>query len=143
MNKYAVIYFTRTNNSKRVAEKIANKLTCELIQCTDHINWKGFFGYLKAGFYSMTNKQVEIELLGDVDAVAEFVIVGPYWAGGLAPALKTLLDQFPRDKVHLVVNSIDSQVEDRSGYLSVHDITSNSGNEDSVIEDLVNSLLNS
>ena len=143
MTKFAVIYFTRTNNSKRVAEKIANKLSCESIQCTDHIHWNGFLGYLKAGFYSMSNKHVDIELLGDVDDVEEYIIVGPYWAGGLAPALKTLLDQFPRDKVHLVVNSIGSQVEDRSGYLSVHDITSNSGNEDSVIEDLVNSLLNS
>jgi hypothetical protein len=143
MTKFAVIYFTRTNNSKRVAEKIANKLSCELIQCTDNINWQGFIGYIKAGFYSMTNKHVDIELLGDVDDVEEYIIVGPYWAGGLAPALKTLLAQFPRDKVHLVVTSIGSHVEDRAGYSSVHDITSNSGNEDSVIEDLMNSLLNS
>lgn len=142
MTRFGVIYFTRTNNSKRVAEKIANKLSCELIQCTDHINWNGFFGYLKAGFYSMSNKHVEIELLGDVDTAEEYIIIGPYWAGGLAPALKTLLNQFPRDKVHLVVNSIGSHVADRAGYLSVHDITRNAGNEDLVIEDLVNDLMN-
>jgi len=139
--KHGVIYFTRTNNSKRVAEKISNKLSCDLIQITDNINWKGRFGYLKAGYYSMNNKHVDIELLGSLDAVEEYIIVGPYWAGGLAPALKTLLNQFPRDKVHLVVTSIGSHVVDRSGYLSVHDITRNSGNEDMVIEGLVNSLL--
>jgi len=141
MGKYGVIYFTRTNNSKRVAEKISNKLSCELIQITDNINWKGIIGYLKAGFYSMTNKSVDIQFLGNLEAVEEYIIVGPLWAGGLASALKTLLNQFPRDKVHLVVTSIGSHVEDRSGYLSVHDITSNTNNEDAVIEDLVKGLL--
>jgi hypothetical protein len=55
--------------------------------------------------------------------------------------MKTLLNQFPRDKVHLVVTSIGSYVEDRSGFLSVHDITRNTDNEDEVIEDLVKDLL--
>jgi len=141
MNQYGVIYYTRSNNSKRIAEKIANQLSCDLVQITDNIRWKGLFGYIKAGFYSMTNKQVDIQFLGDLDNVEQTIIVGPLWAGGLAPALRTLLDQFPRGKVHLVVSSIESQVEDRSGYLSVHHISKKSGNEDQVIEELVNSLL--
>ena len=67
--------------------------------------------------------------------------MGPLWAGGLAPALKTALSQFPRNKVHLVVTSLGSLVNDRAGYLSVHDITDNTGNDDLVIEDLVTNLL--
>ena len=142
MEKFTVLYFTRSHNSQRVAEKIAQQLSCNAFQCTDNMNWQGLFGYLKAGFYSKANRQVEVEIPGDVDDAQEYIIVGPYWAGGLAPALKALLNQFPREKVHLVVNSIGSLVKDRSGYLSVHDITSSSGNEDAVIADLVNSLLN-
>ena len=141
MKQYGVIYYTRTNNSKRVAEKISKKLSCELVQITDNINWKGLIGYLKAGFYSMTNKHVDIQFLGDLDAVEEYIIVGPLWAGGLAPAMRTLLSQFPRDKVHLVVTSLGSHVEDRSGYLSIHDITTNTNTEDAMIEALTNSLL--
>jgi hypothetical protein len=76
-----------------------------------------------------------------LDEIEEYIVVGPFWAGGLAPSLITLLDQLPRDKVHLVVTSIGSHVEDRTGYLSVNDITRNTGNEDAVIEVLVNSLL--
>ena len=143
MTTYGVVYYTRTHNSQRVAEKIAGQLSCKLVQITDSINWKGLVGYLKAGFYSMTKRQVEIEWLGDVEGVDEYVIVGPLWAGGLAPALISCLNQFPRDKIHLVVNSIGSHVEDRSGYLSVNDITRNAGNEDQVIEALVKRLLNS
>jgi len=142
MPKYGVIYFTRTNNSKRVAEKIAEQLSCDLIQVTDNINWKGGFGFMKAGFFSTIDKHVKIEFLGDLDDVEEVIIVGPIWARGLAPAMKTLLSLFPRNKVHLVVTSIESEVEDRSGYLSVHDVKSKTGNEDLVIEDLVNNLLN-
>ena len=142
MNKLGVIYFIRTNNSKRVAEKISKKLSCKLIQVTDNINYKGLFGYLKAGSYSMRNKHVDIEFLGDLDGVDEYIFVGPLWAGGLAPAMRTLIKQFPREKVHLVVTSTESHVEDRSGFLSVHDIENKTGNEDQVIESLVNSLLN-
>jgi flavodoxin len=142
MSKYGVIYYTRTNNSKRVAEKIANRLSSELIQIKDDIHWKGLIGYLKAGFYSMTKRHVDIQLSSDLDTIESYIVVGPLWAGGLAPSLLTLLDQLPRDKVHLVVTSIGSHVEDRSGYLSVHDITRNTGNEDSVVEALVTSLQN-
>jgi len=142
MNKLGVIYFTRTNNSKRVAEKISNKLSCNLVQVTDNINYKGIFGYLKAGSYSMRNKHVDIEFLGDLDGVEEYIFVGPLWAGGLAPAMRTLIKQFQRDKVHLVVISTESHVEDRSGFLSVHDIENKTGNEDQVIEGLVNNLQN-
>ena len=117
------------------------KLSCDLIQVTDNINWTGLAGYLKAGFYSMTNKHVDINFSGNLDGVEEFIIVGPLWAGGLASALRTLINQVSRDKVHLVVTSIDSHVKDRSGYLSVHDITKKSGNVDLVIAGLVKSLL--
>jgi hypothetical protein len=142
LNQYCVIYYTRTNNSRRIAEKIAGQLSCELVQIMDDINWKGLVGYLKAGFYSMTNKHVDIQLKRDFDDVEEMIVVGPLWAGGLAVALRTFLNKFPRNKVHLVVSSIGSHVEDRSGYLTVHDITRNAENEDLVIEGLVDRLLN-
>ncbi|MCB2214385.1 hypothetical protein KQH50_03200 [bacterium] len=140
MAKFGVVYYTRTNNSKRVAEKISNRLSCDLIQITDPINWKGFIGYIKAGFYSMTNRHVDIEVHGDLDDFDEIIVVGPLWAGGIAPALRTFFANVPREKVHLVVTSIDTPVEDRAGYLSVHDVRSKLGNEDAVIDDLVESL---
>ncbi len=140
MKQYSVIYYTRTNHSKRIAEKIASQLSCDLSQITDNVSWKGLFGYLKAGFYSMTNKPVDIQRPDDSGAAEEYIVVGPLWAGGLACALRTLLNQLPRSKVHLVVTSISSLVKDRTGYLSVNDITERPDNEDAVIEALVNRL---
>ena len=140
--KYVVVYFTRTNTCKRVAEKISDRLPCEVIQITDNMNWKGIFGFIKAGYYSSTNKKVDIKILGNLDAVNEYIVVAPLWAGGLAPATRTLLKTLPIEKVHLVVTSIGNHVKNRLGYKSVTDITKNKRNEDQVIDSLVNSLVN-
>jgi len=140
--KYTVAFFTRTNNSKRIAEKISNKLSCEVIQIKDNINWKGILGFLKAGYYSSIDKQVDIQVLGNLDAVDEYIVVSPLWAGGLAPAARTFLRTIPIDKVHLVVTSIGNHVKNRSGYKSVRDITKITSNEELIIDNLVNSLPN-
>jgi hypothetical protein len=140
--KYNVLFFTRSNTSKRVAEKIAKKLSCEAIQITDNKNWQGFLGYMKAGFYSSIKKPVEIEILGKVKAADETILVTPFWAGGLAPAAQAFLKTISLDKVHLVVTSNVSHLNNRSAYKSVSDIVKNNKDEDLVIDSLVSSLKN-
>ena len=140
--RYKVVYFTRTNTSKRVAEIISERLTCDLVKITDHRNWNGKFGFFKAGYYSSTDKKVEIEILGDLENVDEYIVVTPLWAGGIASATKAFLNTIPREKVHLVVTSLGSHVKDRTGYKSISDITRQEGNETKVIDELVNRLAN-
>ena len=140
--KYRVVFFTRTNTSKRVAEKIADKLSCSVTQIKDNLNWKGFLGFIKAGYYSSTDKHVDFEVLGDLDASDVYIVVAPLWAGGLAPAMRTFLKTIPLEKVHLVVTSLGNHLKNRSGYRSVSDITKNTGNEDTIIANLVKSLRN-
>ena len=140
--KYTVVFFTRTNTSKRVAEKISKRLSCEVVQITDNINWQGILGFFRAGYYSSKDKQVGIELIGNMEGADEYIVVAPLWAGGLAPAARTFLKTLPIEKVHLVVTSIGNHVKNRLGYKSVTDITKNKRNEDQVIDSLVNSLVN-
>lgn len=138
---YKVVYFTRTGTSKRIAEKIADKLSCETIQITDNKNWKGIFGFIKAGYYSSTNRAVDIKTSEKIEADDELVVVSPMWAGGITPAVKKFLETTPIDKVHLVITSNGSTINKRSGYKSVRDIEKNKNNEDLIISDLINSLL--
>lgn len=138
--KYQVVFFTRSNNSRRIAEKISKALSCEVIQITDNMNWKGFFGFIKAGYYSSLNKQVAIDILGKINPSAEYIVVTPLWAGGLPPATKAFLKDINKEKVHLVVSSDGSHTKDRSGYKSVTDITKNRKNEDQAICNLVNNI---
>jgi hypothetical protein len=138
--KYKVVYFSRTGTSKKVAEKIADKLSCEIIQIKDNMNWKGIFGYIKAGFYSSTNREVKIEIQGNLDAADELIVVGPMWAGGLASAVRVFLKTTPLDKVHLVVTSNGSILGNRAGFKSVHEIAKNMNNENEVINTLISAL---
>jgi multimeric flavodoxin WrbA len=138
--KYKVVYFSRTGTSKKVAEKIADKLSCEIIQIKDNMNWKGIFGYIKAGFYSSTDREVKIEIQGNLDAADELIVVGPIWAGGVASAVRTFLKTTLLDKVHLVATSNGSILENNSGYKSVHTLAKNMHHEDEVINDLMSTL---
>jgi flavodoxin len=138
---YKVVYFTRGGTSKRVGEKIANKLSCEIIQITDNMNWKGILGFLKGGYYSSRNKSVDIKINGDLNNADEFIVVTPLWAGGAAPAIRTFFKTITLDKIHLVVTSNGSNIKNRAGFKSVSDIVKNKKNEEVIINNLVKSLL--
>lgn len=138
---YKVVYFTRSGNSKRVAEKIANKLSCEVVQITDNKNWKGIIGFIKAGYYSAKNKEVEIKVNGNIDNADEFIAITPIWASSPVPAIKMFLKDKPLDKVHLVATSLGGgYMKNFQGYKSFSEIAKKDNNEDLVIETLMNRL---
>ncbi|MDO5844702.1 MAG: hypothetical protein Q4Q53_06130 [Methanocorpusculum sp.] len=134
-----VIYFTRTGNSKRIAEKISKLLNSEIIELKDNMNWSGAVGYIRGGYYASTNKDVEISLGGELDA-DEYIAVTPLWAGKIVPAFSMLFKNLPKEKVHLVVSSGGSLLKERNGYKSVTDITHREKKEDEIISELVKNL---
>jgi len=137
---YKVVYFSKTGNSKRVAEKIGSKLACDVIEITDNKNWKGIIGFLKGGYYASTKKDVEIKVPKNLDDADELIVVSPLWASGVAPAIKSFLKTTTLNKVHLVVTSTGSMVKERSGFKSVSDVVKKNNNEEIVIDNLINSL---
>ena len=138
---YKVVYFTRTGTSKIVAEKIANKLSCEVIQITDNMNWKGMVGFIKGGYYATKNKAVDIKIRGNLADADELIVVSPLWAGGVVPAIKTFFKTTTLSRIHLVVTSGGSTIKDSLGFKSVSNIVKSKKNEDDIINDLVSSLL--
>jgi len=138
---YKVVYFTRTGTSKRVAEKIAAKFSLNAIQITDNVNWKGIFGFLKAGYYASTNKKVDIKIHDNIDDADEIIVVTPLWAGRITPAINTFLKTKNLEKIHLIVTSDGSKIKNRSGFKSVSDIVKNESNEEVIINNFANSLL--
>jgi flavodoxin len=89
-----VIYYSRTGNTKFVAEKIAETLGAELKELIDKKNRKGFWGYLRAGRDSIMKVKTEIEELNiDLDKY-ELVFLGcPVWVANVPPAIRTYLDR--------------------------------------------------
>lgn len=139
--EYKVVYFTRTGASRRVAEKIAQKLSCEIIEITDNKSWKGIFGFIKAGYYATYKKDVEIKTSKEIGSFDEIIAVSPLWAGTIAPAIRVFLKQIPFEKINLVVTSDGSSIKKLFGYKTETDIIKNLNNEDSVIVDFTNNLL--
>lgn len=143
-----VLYFSRSGNSKRIAEKIAEKLGCTTIEITDNVSWKGFFGFMKGGFYSINQKLTGIKLENDynVSEADNIVLVVPLWAGNTAPAgysflmkemknIKNLYmvicnDGSDFDKAYTKLQKMVGNIKNKYG------ITKNKGNEDSVIDNI-------
>lgn len=139
--QYKVLYFSRTGTSKRVAEKLANMLSCEIIEIKDNKNWKGLIGFIKGGYYSSKNKEVDITLSGKVEDSDEIILVSPLWAGGPSPAAMSFLKKVPSKRVNLVLTSKGSTIKNNtSDYKSITSIVRSKANEESAIEELVDGL---
>lgn len=85
---YKVVYFTRTGTSRKIAEKIADKLTCEIIEISDNMKWNGIIGFIRGGYYSVTDKQIDYHLKGNITEYDDIIAVSPMWAGKPAPTMR-------------------------------------------------------
>lgn len=137
---YAVIYFSRTGTSRRIAEKIAKKLSVEPIEVTDNVDWDGTLGYMRAARYAMKNKEVTIQTRGTIGEVDEYIVVSPMWCGKITPAIRIFLQELPKEKIRLIVSSGGMTYKERDGYLSVLDIMKKDKNEDQLIDAFVSGL---
>src|SRR3972149_5035577 len=89
--KSLIAYYSRSGNTKFVAEKIAEQLNADLCEGIDKKNRGGKLAYLTSGRDAMREKLTEIEISKPVEDY-DFVVVGsPVWAGKIAPAIRTFL----------------------------------------------------
>jgi flavodoxin len=103
--KTLVVYYSKTGNTKYVAQKIAEQLKAELSEITDKQNRKGKLNFLKSGYESIKEKLTEIEVSKKIDDY-DFVIIGsPVWAGKIPPAIRTFLvkNDFGRKEIAFFV----------------------------------------
>lgn len=143
-----VFYFSRSGNSKRIAEKITAKLNCGMTEITDDVSWKGIFGYMRGGYYSITGKTTRIELTPATDVKEQdaVILVVPLWAGNVAPAGYSFLIK-EKDNIKKLFMLIDNdgsdvdktfaKLEKRVGKIdNKYGVTKHKNNEDEVIENL-------
>lgn len=104
------------------------------------MDWDGALGYMRAAKHAMKNGAVAIQIHGQIGEADEYVVVSPMWCGKITPAIRKLLDEVPKEKVHLIVSSGGMNLKERDGYMSVLDIMKSKHNEDQLIEEFVGSL---
>jgi len=87
-----VIYYSRTGNTKLVAERIAGKLNADLEEIKDKRERRGIFGFLRSGYEAMAGKPAEIQPSQKNVEGYRLVIVGsPVWVGRLSSPVRAYL----------------------------------------------------
>lgn len=89
-----VIYYSRTNKTRKVAEIIAQEKNAEIIEVKDKKNRKGILQFLLGGLDSLRGSKTSIEY--DVVELSEYdtVYIGtPVWASKPAPAINQFISE--------------------------------------------------
>ncbi|NHJ87547.1 MAG: flavodoxin [Asgard group archaeon] len=94
--KSLVLYYSRTGNTKLIAETIANETKSELIEIKrqKEIKGTGFMLYFMGGFQSMTKQKTKLEEFDfDINDYDLIFIGSPVWAWNINPAIRSLLNE--------------------------------------------------
>ena len=90
--KVLVVYYSRTGNTKKVAEDVAKALGADIEQLIDKKDYSGAMGYMKAGKDATKEKLAELgPVKTDVSKYGLVVLGTPIWAWNMTPALRTYI----------------------------------------------------
>jgi flavodoxin len=92
--KTLVVYYSRTGNTKSVAEKVAQTLEAEMEEIVDEKNRRGWIGFLKAGYDATVGNRTRIAETKKDPREFDWIIVGtPVWNSRPSPAIRTYLSK--------------------------------------------------
>ena len=102
--KILVIYYSRSGNTKFVAEEIASNLNADTKELIDKKKRNGIWGYFWAGHDALRKLKTEIEESGLNVAGYDLIFLGcPNWAANIPPAIRTFLDRVDLKNKKLVL----------------------------------------
>jgi len=92
--KTLVIYYTRTGNTKFIAETIAEELGADAEEIIDLKNRQGRLYFLPAGRDAMQGKETQIASTKRNPTDYDLIIIAqPVWAWSPTPAIRTYLNK--------------------------------------------------
>lgn len=84
-----VAYYSRTGNTRQVAQKIKETIGCDIDEIIDKENRKGIIGFLKSGYQALKGIPAKIEESSKEVAQYDVVVIGtPVWAGRISCAVR-------------------------------------------------------
>ena len=97
--KTLIVYYSRTNVTKGIAEKLQKELDCDIEEITDDGKYNGKLGFLKGGMNASMGRSSDINPITKNPADYDLVIIGtPVWASNMAAPVFTYLIQ-NKDKI--------------------------------------------
>jgi flavodoxin len=128
----AVIFYSRSNNTRTGAEYIADKAGSELIELIEAKGRKGLTGFIKSGYQAVSGKTSQ--LMGDPWKKAEkhslLYLMTPIWGGKTTPAMNAFLKKadFKGKEATVITFQADEKGAGSEGiYSSIRQIVENGG----------------
>lgn len=88
--KKLVIFYSRTGNTKRIAEEIARKINADIDEVTDLKKRKGILNWILAGRDGMKRNLTKIRYSKDPGKYDLIIVGTPVWVN-MTPAIRTYL----------------------------------------------------
>lgn len=97
-NKTLVAFYSRTGNTRKVAEQLSKLLKCDCEEIVDAKNRYGIFGYLRGGRDAMRKNLTIINTPKKKLGKYGLIILGtPVWGARMAPAIRTYIEKHKDD----------------------------------------------
>lgn len=119
MKKRLILCYSKTGNSKFIAEKLTQELNCELDFITPSFNKTGLLFLI-----SLLQIPVSVDVSNDrIKSFDEIVLVGPVWGGLLVAPLKAVLKKCIRlsKPVHFAV-TCESPENEKDGQFGFNNV---------------------
>ena len=92
--KILIVYYSRTSNTRKVAEEIQNNLDWDIEEIIDTQNRSGIFKYITSGFQASRKKLTILENIKNDPASYDLLVIGtPVWAGNISTPIRTYIHQ--------------------------------------------------
>jgi flavodoxin len=90
--KTLLVYYSRTGNTRRLAEAIARELRCDVEEIHDTRARLGFIEFLKSCVEALREHHAKIEAVEHDPKAYDLIVIGtPVWAGSVSTPIRAYL----------------------------------------------------
>ena len=87
-----VIFYSRTGTTKKIANIVSEKLSCDCEEIFDTKNRLGFFGWLRSGKDAMMKKLTILKEITKNPESYDLIIIGtPIWSSNMSTPIRTYI----------------------------------------------------
>lgn len=112
--KSLVVYYSRSGNTRFVAEQISQEIGADIAEIVDKKKRKGLFGFILSGYDATRGRLTKIVEIEKSPLDYDLIVIGtPMWNKRIVPAVRTYLKEnsFSGKHVALFCTNLGSQPE--------------------------------
>lgn len=123
--KSLVVYYSRSGNTRKVADIIGKKLGSDMEEIIDNKNRRGMLGFLTSGNEAHLKKIIPIEDIKSDLSQYDLIIVGtPIWAGNISTPIYSFLHKYKEKIIKFAFFSTSMGTDPQKNFFSIEKIVS-------------------